>query len=83
MFVQVARIRGEIGCIASHLVLLRHIRKTGRPGEVARGRGAEGDSDWELVSRLRQPDEVHLRFALFAWLTLPQNKAQTREKIKA
>jgi GR25 family glycosyltransferase involved in LPS biosynthesis len=30
----VARIRGEIGCIASHLVLLRHIRKTGRPGEV-------------------------------------------------
>jgi len=30
----VARIRGEIGCIASHLVLLRHIKKTGRPGEV-------------------------------------------------
>jgi GR25 family glycosyltransferase involved in LPS biosynthesis len=30
----VARIRGEIGCIASHVVLLKHILSTGRPGEV-------------------------------------------------
>jgi hypothetical protein len=28
------KIRGEIGCIASHLELLRHIKNTGRPGEV-------------------------------------------------
>jgi len=28
------KIRGEIGCIASHLDLLRHIKNTGRPGEV-------------------------------------------------
>jgi GR25 family glycosyltransferase involved in LPS biosynthesis len=30
----VARIRGEIGCLASHTVLLKHILATGRPGEV-------------------------------------------------
>jgi len=28
------KIRGEIGCIASHLQLLKHIKATGRPGEV-------------------------------------------------
>jgi hypothetical protein len=28
------KIRGEIGCIASHLELLKHIKNTGRPGEV-------------------------------------------------
>lgn len=28
------KIRGEIGCIASHLQLLSHIKATGRPGEV-------------------------------------------------
>lgn len=29
-----ARIRGEVGCIASHLQLLQHLKATGRPGEV-------------------------------------------------
>jgi len=28
------KIRGEIGCIASHLELLKHLKATGRPGQV-------------------------------------------------
>jgi len=32
--VMAGKIRGEIGCIASHLQLLKHIKATGRAGEV-------------------------------------------------